>query len=335
MQVKHSKTLQGGCTMKISSYNRYTPQQRPMFKRINLETVKKAAHETKQFAQKTGDKGTNTIAYALGALASLKPVQNLVNYLKNKNYQEHLAAFVGCTLSGFYMLDTARSKTIEKDQKTPLMINQGAVCAMSTVGAYTLNHYLNRKINHIAELFHIAKIKDENLQQKFLKFRQDPEYASVIERAAKTNPKLQATLDTLKNKFEFTNNVKVYLKEEIKKQKGDSVAQNFLKEIKKITVENGKDKADAVKALYLQRMKNSKAMRAAFNREGMNNAIKMIAGADKTKYLTRMMNGFKTAQALMVFALLYRFVSPVIATPIANNISEKLEKRKKLKKANV
>ena len=316
--------------MQIKSYT-YTPQQRPVFKRYDLATVKKLAQETGKLANKAGDKGTSGIAYTLGALASLKPVQNLVNYLKNKNYQEHLAAFVGCTLSGFYMLDTARSKTIEKDQKVPLMINQGAVCAMSTVGAYTLNHYLNRKINHVAELFHISKIEDEKLQTKFLKFKQDPEYANVIERAANRNPKFKKTIDAIKNKFEFTSNVKVYLKEEIKQHKDDKVAQEFLKEIKNISVEKGKDKADIVKEIYLKKMTKSRAMQAAFNREGMNNAIKLVAKADTTKKLTRMMNGFKTAQALMVFALIYRFVSPVIATPIANNISEKLENRKKQK----
>ena len=314
--------------MEIRPYT-HTSQYRHSFKRLDAKTAKKVIDGTKQFAQHAGDKGTNGIAYALGYLASLKPLQNIVNYLKNKNYQEHLAAFVGCTLSGFYMLDTARSKTIEKEQKPALMINQGAVCAMSTVGAYTLNHYLNRKINSIAELFHISKIQDEKLRQQFLKFRQDPEYANVVERAAAKSPKLKTTIDKIKNKFEFTNTVKVYLKEEIKKQKGDKVAQDFLKEIKNITVAAGQDKAEIVKAMYLDRMKNSKAMRASFNREGMNNAIKLVAAADKTKKLTKMMNGFKTAQALMVFALIYRFVSPVIATPIANSISEKLENRKK------
>lgn len=307
----------------------YSPQTRPAFKRLDMQTAQKLAQQTKQLANQVSDKGTSGIAYALGELAALRPVQNLVNYLKNKNYQEHLAAFVGCTLSGFYMLDTARSKTIEKDQKVPLMINQGAVCAMSTVGAYTLNHYLNRKINHIAELFHISKIEDEKLQQRFLRFKQDPEYAQVIERAAKQSEKFNNIVEIIKNKFEFNSNVKVYLKEEIKKQKGDNVAREFLKEIKNITVENGKDKADVVKDLYLKKMSDSKAMKAAFNREGMNNAIKLVAKADQSKKLTRMMNGFKTAQALMVFALIYRFVSPVIATPIANSISEKLEKNKK------
>lgn len=317
--------------MEIRSINTYTPQQRNSFKRYDLTAVKNAAKQAKTLANKAGNKGTDGIAYALGKLAEFKGVQNLVDWLKNKNYQEHLAAFVGCTLSGFYMLDTARSKTIEKDQKTPLIINQGVVCAMSTAGAYTLNHYLNKKINHVAELFHIAKIPDKKIQDKFLKFKANPEYAQVVERAANKNSVLKQTLDSLKNKFEFTNNVKVYLKEEIKKLKGDKVAQDFLKEIKRVVVEKGQDKADIVKKLYIERMKNSKAMQAAFNRETMNNAIKLVAKTDSTQKLTRMMNGFKTAQALMVFALIYRFVSPVIATPIANNLSEKLEARKKAK----
>lgn len=304
---------------------------RTNFKAIDAATLKKAAKQTQLIAKHTSQRSTSWLALGFGKLASTNLAQKLVNYLKNKNYQEHLAAFVGCTLSGFYMLDTAKSKTIEKDQKLPLILNQGVVCAMSTAGAYTLNHYLNKKINNIAELFHIAKIENKALQTKFLKFKANPEYANVVERAAGKNPALKNALDAIKGKFEFTNNVKVYLKEEIKKLKGDETAKTFLKEIKNIVVENGKDKADVVKELYLSRMKNSKAMQAAFNRETMNNAIKKVAGADKTGKMNRMMNGFKTAQALMVFALIYRFVSPVIATPIANKISEKLEARKKAK----
>ena len=45
--------------------------------------------------------------------------------------------------------------------------------------------------------------------------------------------------------------------------------------------------------------------------------------------LTNMMNGFRIAKALMVFALVYRFISPVFATPVANKISEKIENHKK------
>ncbi len=314
----------------------YTPQYQnnPSFKAFDANMLTHTLHQTKSILNKTSDRSTSYLALGLGKLASLKSMQNLVNWLKNKNYQEHLAAFVGCTLSGFYMLDTARSKTIEKDQKPALIINQGTVCAMSTIGAYTLNHYLNKKINHIAELFHIAKIEDKKIQRKFEKFITDPDYANVVKRAAKNNPKVKDLLNSFAKKFEFNEKVKVYVKEEIKKLKGDEAANNFLKEIKNIVVPKGKDKAEIIKELYLKRMKNSKALQRAYNREAMNNAIKKIAGAEATGKMTRMMNGFKTAQALMVFALIYRFVSPVVATPIANKVSEKLEAGKKAKNKN-
>lgn len=316
--------------MQITGFNPYTPSQnnRYSFKAYNAGSLKKIASGVKR----AGDRSTSYIGLGLGKVASWKPAQNLVDWLKNKNYQEHLAAFVGCTLSGFYMLDTARSKTIEKDQKMPLITNQAIVCGLSTAGAYTLNHYLNRKINHLAELFHISKIEDKNLQTKFLKYKTNPEYINVVRRTAEIKPGLKAIMESLDKMFDYSEKVPVYLKEEIKKHKDDSVARNFLKEIKNIVVEKGKDKGEIVKALYLEKMKNSKAMQAAYNRELMNNAIKKLANADKSGKLSGMMNGFKTAQALMVFALIYRFISPVFATPLANYISAKVESRKNTQK---
>ena len=139
---------------------------------------------------------------------------------------------------------------------------------------------------------------------------------------------LKSTIKSIADKFEFTNNTVVFIKEELKKAKDDKVAADFLKQIKKGVELNGKDKSEVLKEMFLSKMKNSKSMQKAFNREFMNNAIKKIAGADKTGKMTNLMNGFKTAQALMVFALIYRFVSPVIATPIANYVSEKLETKK-------
>ena len=46
-------------------------------------------------------------------------------------------------------------------------------------------------------------------------------------------------------------------------------------------------------------------------------------------------NGFRIAKSLMVFQLLYRFVSPVIATPIATHISNKIREKKEGDKGNL
>lgn len=282
------------------------------------------------------DKSTDVLAYGFGKLASLKPTQNLINWLKNKNYQEHLAAFVGCTLSGFYMLDTARSKTIEKDQKMPLIINQGVVCALSTAGGYTVNRYLNKKLSGLTETFHISQIQDENLQKEFIKCKEDYSYINTFKEKAQSNPKWNQIFKDIETKFEFNNEVKNYIKEELKRNSSDSVAKEFLEAIKSVKPTAQKDKADIIKEMFLNTKEQSKSLKTAHNRIMMNNAISNLAKILKNEgkpYLTNMMNGFKTAKALMVFALLYRFVGPVFATPVANIFSEKIEIKKKLNKA--
>lgn len=315
--------------MIISPYNpgfkKYEP---PSFKAFNAASARKTIKQAKKILYNGSDRTTSYMALGIGKIASYKPVQKIVDWFKDKNYQAHLAAIVGCILSGFYMLDTAKSKTIEKDQKLPLILNQGVVCAFSTAGAYTLNSYLDKKINNIAELFSIAKIKNKKLQEHFLKFKADSQYADVVERAALKNEKLGGILKKLESKFEFTNNTIVFIKEELKKNKNDSVAKSFLKEIKSINT-CGRDKADVIKELFLKQMKESQVLKNAYNRESMNNAIKLYSGLPESGNLPKLLNGFKTAKALMIFALIYRFVSPVIATPIANKFSEKLEAKKK------
>jgi len=309
--------------------------------------------QVKKTIGKVADKGTDGLAHGFGKLASLKPVQSFVNWLKNKNYEEHLAAFVGCVISSCYMIDTAKSKTIEKDQKMPLIINQGIVCGLSTVGAYTLNRYLNKKLNGLTETFHISQINDKRLQEEFLKCKSDYGYVDTLKDKLKNNVVLKKLFANTESKFEFNNTIKVYMKEALKKNPDDKVAIKFLEDIKNVKPTATKDKADLIKEMFMALKDNSKTMKTVYNRASMNIAINNLAGLEKianskdglsklvgeelaemTKLkggrLTNMMNGFRIAKALMVFALVYRFISPVFATPLANKISEKVENRKKI-----
>ena len=45
------------------------------------------------------------------------------------------------------------------------------------------------------------------------------------------------------------------------------------------------------------------------------------------------LNGFKTASGLLVFAMMYRYISPVVVTPIASGISKAIRGHKEAKKA--
>ena len=410
---------------------------------------------------------TDGLAKGMGALGATRPVQKRVDFLKDRNYQQHLAAFVGVVLSSFYMLDTARSKKIEKDQKMPLIVNQGAVCALSTIGAYTLDNYLDKHIANFKEKFDIANISDPKTREMFVKLYDNPEYLQTVKRRAndikgekaviekinkfvtdelfKSNTNTEEHLKNLLNKqdtdniaknliekieklqetnvskngaqigkiekakelflneinssktlrdvykdlgskyietvdlsaitdketkrvfeklkgnksylenvlrvnqlnesfgildkmFEYNKGIEAKLKKLVKTGSADDTVKNIFEQIsqlpKKLTDAKGItiDKADKAKEIFMKSKANSKQLTEIFNKQSMTNAIKLVSNND-TK-LSTLMNGFKIAKSLMIFAMIYRFISPVFATPLANSISERIENQKKAKAAN-
>ncbi len=281
-------------------------------------------------------KVTDGIAHGEGWLASTKPVQKLIDFLKDKNYQQHIVATVGMVLSGFYMLDTARSKTIEKDQKMPLIMNQGIVAAASTVGGYTLDNYLTKKLSKFTETFNIANIKDKEVQKIVLDLhakKDNLEKADIEKLFAKIkNVEENKTYTWDKDiveAFEFNSGIKKQLKAELKKSPNDETIKKVLEEIDKIPK---KDVDKNIKAgeIFIKNMKDSNFMKKLFSKQAFDNSLKLVTNGEKN--LAQLMTGLKIAKSIMVFGLIYRFISPVVATPIANNISARLEKKKQLEK---
>lgn len=62
-------------------------------------------------------------------------------------------------LSGFYMINTATNKKIEKKQKAPLIINQGLVLAVSSIASFTLDGVLSDKIGKFKEAYKTLSIE--------------------------------------------------------------------------------------------------------------------------------------------------------------------------------
>lgn len=264
----------------------------------------------------------HNLAKGLGELAATKPVQKLVDYLKDKNYQRHIPAAVGVTLSSFYMLDTARSKKIESDQKLPLILNQGTVLAISTTGAYTINEFLDRKLDNLGQTFAIANMEDKKAQKALIKLSDNPEYINVLKRA----PQLGALRERLRDEFEYTAKMAKTLKKESAKNPGDKGLSNVLEAVSKI---DSKDvlKFDKAKEIFINNIKNSKILEKIYDRHAVKNAINIIAEGEKD--LPEKLTGFKIAKSLVVFGLMYRFFTPVIATPLANKASKYIEEREK------
>lgn len=315
-------------TMNTTSYNapNLLKKDKQSFKAsVNPNVISRATN-----------RATDVIAHGEGWLASTKPVQKLIDFLKDKNYQQHIVATVGLVLSGFYMTDTARSKTIEKDQKMPLIMNQGIVATASTVGGYTLDNYLTKKLSNFTETFNISNIKDKTVQQIVLNMHakkdnlEKADIDSLFSKIKNVEENRNYTWEKdIVESFEFNSGIKKQLKAQLKKTPNDETIKNVLEEIDKIPKKDV-EKPFKASEIFVKNMKNNKFMKKLFSKQAFNNSLKLVTNGEKN--LSQLMTGLKIAKSIMVFGLIYRFISPVVATPIANSMSARVEKKRQLPK---
>lgn len=299
-----------------------------LFKGMNAAKAKNAAG-------RAYDAFTDVIAHTEGKLAGTSVMKKFINFMKDKNYQQHIVAAVGLVLSGFYMADTARSKNIEEDQKLPLILNQGVVSVASTIGGYTLDNYLTKKLNNFTETFNIANISDEKIQKTILKMHEkkdsleksDFENLFQLFRNEQENRHFTFEKD-IKDAFDVDSGVLKQLNKELKKNPENKTVKKALEEINAIPKTDA-NKVVKVNEIFIKYLNESPLIKKIFSKGGFKQSLKLVT--ENQKNLSQLMTGLKIAKSLMVFGLIYRFISPVIATPIANSISTKIEKTKRQK----
>lgn len=305
------------------------------FKGVKQVASKKGISAVAEIFKKGYSSVTDVIAKGEGALASNKHMQKFIDFMKDKNYQQHIVAAVGVVLSSFYIIDTGKSKTIEKDQKMPLMMNQGVVTLASTIGGYTLDNYLTKKLNAFTETFNIANIKDKKVQSLVLDMhsRKDKLEKTDFDELFKIvkNQKTGEGYSFEKNivdRFDVDCHLIKGLKKELKNNPANKEIKNVLTDISKIAKKDADRPVKMVES-FLKNMETSPILKKMFSKQAFKTSMGLVTEGEAG--LSNLMNGLKIAKSLMVFGLIYRFVAPVIATPVANNMSSYLEKQKKLK----
>ncbi len=109
---------------------------------------------------------TEGIAKGVGKIADTNAFKKFINWFsEKKNWFPHLIAAESLWLSGFYMQQTAKSKTIEKDQKLPMILNQGITALLCTWGAYKLDGVINKKLDKYKEVY---KRMNPSLEKKVM-----------------------------------------------------------------------------------------------------------------------------------------------------------------------
>lgn len=236
LKTKYSQILQGGILVKINnSYNKYTytnnynSNAKNSKPGANVTFGKAMAKETESLYEKlTGFVGKPIGKYVIFPIAKNPKVQKFILKLKDsKNFYTHLSVADSVVLTSFYMFNTNKNKDIKKDQKLPLIINQGLVTVLSAILTYSLNNSINKKIDKFTG-----------------------EFKKVLPEALKTA-----------------------------KYAGKNLSDEMIKE-----------------------------------------------------NVGKMGGGIKKLQSVFIFTLIYRYISPVIITPIANRISEKIQNDKKQNK---
>lgn len=140
----------------ISSSSHPTFQAQPSNQSKIFEPVKKIMSPY----SKLMDKMKTQIARGLAKILETKTVENIIRKTRKANMVAHLSALTGVVLSGFYMKKTLENDKLDVDKKMTLAINQGVVCVLSTIAAYTVDGLTNKKINKFTDKYWAAHINE-------------------------------------------------------------------------------------------------------------------------------------------------------------------------------
>ena len=234
-----------------------------------------------------------------GGVAKTKGFNKFIDWFsKSPRTFTHLLVAESCLLSGFYMINTLRSKKIEKEQKPQMVINDAMVLGISTAGAYLVEDKVSDKIKQWSEKY-FTKHKDFYTEL-------GSEAAKKSKEALLDKVGVEKTDDIITSISDHVKNTKWPKTFDIAQEKLDEVITN----VKTALTENASNTAKA-KEVVSEKI------------EEVYKTIAAKAEAEKT------WGGINKLKVLVVFGIIYRYSGPVVVTPIANKISSKFFEGKK------
>lgn len=125
-------------------------KSKPSFKGIPFNKLGK---EAAKVIDKTGNTVTENIAKGVGKIIDTEKFQKFINWFSGTNYIPHLIAGESAILSSFYMIQSGRSNKIEKDQKLPMILNQGITALVCGAAAYTVDNMVFGSLKKYQEVY--------------------------------------------------------------------------------------------------------------------------------------------------------------------------------------
>jgi len=239
---------------------------------------------------------TDKIAKGYAPILRSKPVEKFVTKYKNTNITAHLSAVIASTITLFYIKKTLENDKLDSKKRTTLAINQALVAIVSLLGSYKLEKIVAKPIDGYDEII-TKKVDGKKIKEK------GKHIEGFVDKFRKVNTE-EINAEAKNIKLEDIDVKKLELEELLRSKKIDDSQIESL--IKNPVLETLKKHLSAEELIEAER-------------------IKRLGKIDKW------VDGIRVAKTLIIFGFIFRFFAPVVVTPIANAIGNKLNAKKEPK----
>ena len=255
------------------------------------------------------------IVGAYDKLAQTKPFQKFAGKLaKSDRSFTYLMVAESVILSTFYAINSLRNKKIEKEQKPQMVINDALVLGVSATGSLLLDDKVTKVVDKMAD-----------------KYFRKPEIQDFYRNLGK---KAQDALGAEAPKSKLLETVA---------QGADDAAKMVGEHLKGIVGKTGELKPFEISADKLKTIQTNVKNAINSNSGNLDKAKEAVKGCVDDAYdalaarkeIKDIIPGINKLKTIVIFGLIYRYIGPVIVTPLANKISSKFfnNKGKKEEKA--
>ncbi len=248
-------------------------------------------------------------------VANTQGFQKFITKFSRTSSFKHLMFAESCFLSSFYMINTLRNKKIKKEQKPQMLINDTLTLGVSSAGAYFLDGVITKGVDKLTNSYFT------NNQEYYIQRAKD-----ITGNIGKEN----ILGDICKAAQDATE-------EGIKK-----VTDTIGEQLKKITAEKGKElKAFQISPEKLTEIQNGVADAIKNNKGNVDKVKETATGLIDDVYdklggkieADKLIPGINKLKTVVAFGLIYRYLGPVLVTPLANKLSSKFFDKKKPEEA--
>lgn len=115
--------------------------------------------------QKNNEPSFTGLSNTIGKIVDTRGVQHLTEKFHNTNFEQHIISATDALATGTFIVQTSKSKKIEKNRKKALMYNAGISTALCIAGGYAINEMTKKSTDKFIKNFKEANRYSQKLEK--------------------------------------------------------------------------------------------------------------------------------------------------------------------------